>query len=115
MVVVFGRLNHTLIALIPKVNNVSLMLEFLAISLCIVSYKVTTKTLVNRLKNILPFIISEEQDAFVPDRPIVNNIMAAVETMNSILGKKTGDEHLLALNLDMYKAYDRVEWSLFMI
>jgi hypothetical protein len=53
-----STLNLTYIALIPKVKNLLSVAEFKPISLCNVLYKLISKVLTNRLKKILPHIIS---------------------------------------------------------
>jgi hypothetical protein len=53
-----STLNLTYIALIPKVKNPLSVAEFKPISLCNVLYKLISKVLTNRLKKILPHIIS---------------------------------------------------------
>ena len=55
------NLNHTFITLIPKVKNPELVSNFRLISLCNVLYKIFSKVLANRLKKILPLIITEHQ------------------------------------------------------
>ncbi|CAL9028661.1 unnamed protein product [Prunus brigantina] len=60
--------NHTLITLIPKVTHPSRVTKCGPISLCSVLYKLVSKTIVNRLKEVMLFVISECQSAFVPCR-----------------------------------------------
>lgn len=53
------ELNKTNISLIPKPNSPKRMTDFCPISLCNVVYKLISKTLANRLKALLPHIITE--------------------------------------------------------
>ena len=63
------------------------------------------------MKKILPEVISESQSTFVPERQITNDVLVAFETMHYIDQKRKGKRGLMAIKLNMSKAYDRVEWE----
>ncbi|KAL6191124.1 hypothetical protein ACLB2K_037516 [Fragaria x ananassa] len=105
-----NELNHSLIALIPKIENPQQVTDFKPISLCNVIYKLISKTIVNRMKAVLPEVISQYQSAFVPGRCIHDNVITAFEVIHSIKAKLAGDVPHCVLKLDISKAYDRVEW-----
>ncbi|KAK9938568.1 hypothetical protein M0R45_015297 [Rubus argutus] len=106
-----STLNQTHIALIPKIPNPERTSHFRPISLCNNSYKILSKLIANRLKAILPALISHNQNAFVPNRQIQDNILLAHESYHYLKLKREGGNHDLGLKLDMNKAYDRVEWD----
>jgi hypothetical protein len=62
------EVNNTLIVLIPEIQNPTSFNHFCPISLCNVVYKIIAKILVNRLRPLLPKLISPCQSAFVPGR-----------------------------------------------
>ena len=103
--------NHTYITLIPKVKCPQQVTEFHPIALCNILYKLVSKVLVNRLKKLLPDIISESQSVFQSDKAISDNILGAFESLHHMKHNKVGKSSFMAMKLHMSKAYDYVEWN----
>ncbi|KAK0592826.1 hypothetical protein LWI29_026094 [Acer saccharum] len=102
--------NNTNVVLILKVQKPVSLKDFRPISLCSVIYKIITKAMANRIKQVLPNLISTQQSAFVPGRQIFDNVITAFEMLHMISHRKKGKRGLMAFKLDISKAYDRVEW-----
>lgn len=105
------KLNDTLVVLIPKKTRLETVGDLRPISLCNVMMKIVSKMLANRLKGLLPNLISENQSAFVPGRLITDNVIAAFEINHWMHRKTKGKVGFSALKIDMSKAYDKVEWE----
>jgi len=103
------KLNHTFVALIPKKPKLEHIFEFRPISLCNVVYKLVNKVIANRLKPLLPSIISSTQGAFTQGCLISDNILVAFEVMHAMQGD-TCSTGSMVVKLDMAKAFDQIEW-----
>uniref|UniRef100_A0A803PQY8 Reverse transcriptase domain-containing protein n=1 Tax=Cannabis sativa TaxID=3483 RepID=A0A803PQY8_CANSA len=103
-------LNHTFICLIPKCENPDSVDKFQPIALCNFVYKVVTRIIAHRLRPLLDRLVSPLQSAFVPGRWIAESSLLTQELVHTIKSKK-GKGGLMAIKIDMNKAYDRLEWK----
>lgn len=107
-----SALNETFMVLIPKLKDPKKVFEYRPISLCNVVYKLISKMLSNRQKNIFPSIISKSQSTSVNERLITDNVILAIKAFHSMhVGYMYIGKPFRVVKLDMMKAYDRVEWG----
>ena len=123
--------NASFVALIPKRGNPMSQHDFRLISLvgCVYKvitkilanriknvllislvgcvYKVITKILANRIKNVLPSIIDIRQSAFIGGRGLLDSVLVATVVDFMKREKKSG----VLFKVDFEKAYDSVDWK----
>ncbi|GJY93449.1 putative RNA-directed DNA polymerase [Tanacetum coccineum] len=103
------ELNHTIIALIPKVKSPTRVNDYRPISCCNVLFKCISKIIANRIKHSLKILISPNQSTFIPGRSITDNILLTQELMHNYhLDRGTPR---CAFKVDIQKAYDTVDWE----
>ena len=76
--------NATFLTLIPKEQGTEDPGKFRPIALCNVIYKIITKVIANRLRPLLPVLISPEQAGFVEGRQILDGIILVHEAIHSL-------------------------------
>jgi len=72
-----------------------------------VVYKIISKVTSNRLKPLLPKLISQEPTGFVEGRQILDNIIHAHEMIHTL---KVQRREGTIIQLDLEKAYDKISW-----
>lgn len=101
--VIHAPVNSTFITLIPKTDKPSSFDDFKPISLCNCLYKIISKVISKRLKEVL----SKEQFGFLQGRQIHDAIGVAQEALHSY---KIRGRSGVVFKLDLSKSYDRVSW-----
>ena len=82
------EVNNSYIVLIPKIQNPSTFNHFRPINLCNTIYKIISKLIVDRLRFVLPSLISPAQSAFIPGRWIAENQLIVQEILHSFKKRK---------------------------
>ena len=102
--------NASFITLVPKVRDSVRLEQYLPISLVGAMYKIISKVLAGRVKNVLPSIIDESQSSFIKDKGILDSVFMANEAVEDL--RRRGRSGL-CLKVDFEKAYDSVRWVFF--
>lgn len=97
---------RTVVTLLPKKGNLCEIKNWRPVSLLCVDYKLLSKTLASRLRDVLGSVIHSDQTYCVPGRSIFDNIFLIRDILevSKIFGLNTG-----LISLDQEKAFDRVE------
>lgn len=98
--------NSATLVLIPKISNASQTTDFGPISCLNTVYKVISRLLASRLKEILPLMISKSQSAFLPGRLLAENVLLATDLVNGYNTANISPRGML--KVDLRKAFDCV-------
>ena len=71
-----------------------------------IDYKILSKTLANRMKEVLPYIIHEDQTGFMEGRSISSNIRKMIEVIEYT---KRANKPGVIVTIDFEKCFDRIE------
>ncbi len=98
---------QAVITLIDKGSDRTLLKNWRPISLLNIDYKIASKVLASRLKEVLPKIIHENQAGYVKGRSILDNIRTISDIMHYT---KVNNIPGILLAIDFQKAFDSVSW-----
>ena len=73
-------------------------------------YNNVSKIIISRIRPFLGKLVSPVQSAFAPRRKYLDYIIIAQELIHSLDSKK-GKMGFMAINVDLAKAYDKLEWN----
>ena len=94
-----------LLKLLFKKNDNELLKNWRPISLLNTDYKIATKVIATRLKQVLESIIHEDQTCGIPGRSIYENLFK----LRDIVYNAHRNKQLIMISLDQEKAFDRVD------
>jgi hypothetical protein len=98
-----------IISLLPKDGkDLRFLKNWRPLTLLNNDYKYLAKMIANRFKKVLPYLISYDQNGFVPGRLIGSNILRSLDILEQCEGSNI--EGLL-INIDIEKAFDSVDWE----
>lgn len=98
-----------IITCIPKGNKPREYLKnWRPICLLNVIYKMSSGCIANRIKNILPKIINEDQTGFIKNRFIGDNIRLTYDMIHHV---NSNNKNGILLLIDFEKAFDTVAWK----
>ena len=99
---------QAVITLLDKGKDRTLLKNWRPISLLNTDYKIATKALSNRIKQLLPNLINKDQVGYVQGRNILENI----RTLQDIV-TYTKEQNMpgMLICIDFEKAFDSVEWN----
>lgn len=95
----------------PKCLTPKSASDYRLITLSNVIYKIISNISTSWLNNVLDKFISPYQTSFLSSGIITDNIVLAHEVVE-IVKRYKAKKGLVALKLDMSKAFDRIKWSL---
>ncbi|XP_019095488.1 PREDICTED: uncharacterized protein LOC104763031 [Camelina sativa] len=101
--------NATSLVLITKRRGADDLKDFRPISCLNTNYKVVSRIISDRLKQILPSIILPNQTDFINDRLLIENVLLASEVLQGYHLSTLSPR--LTLKVDISKAFDSVRWD----
>lgn len=99
-----------IVALHLSINLANFWKDFINMFISLIGslYKILAKVLANRIKTVLPRIISVTQSAFIGGRNILDGVLIANEIVD---GWKKNRKSGIVLKPDFERAYDSINWN----
>jgi len=96
------------ITLLPKNKDPFLLKNWRPITLLNTDYKLASKTIACRIKEVIPSIINSDQTGFMKGRYIGENIRKTIDIIEHAESHKCAG---MIFSIDFEKAFDKLEWD----
>lgn len=103
---------RAVITLIPKNGDETNLTNWRPISLLNTDLKLATKSLANRLGDILPTIINDSQTCSIKNREIYHHTLLIRDIIEF---SKTSNQPTYIISFDQEKAFDKVNWDFLLL
>lgn len=105
--------NTALISLLLKKDkDLTECANYRPLSLLNSDLKIYAKVLARRIQGYLPLLINSDQTGFIKSRLAADNVRRLLHIVDAEIGAK---DPSVVLSLDAMKAFDRMEWSFFVV
>lgn len=102
-------INCKLVKMIPKHGNDVRMKDMRPISLCTTMYKIISKVLTNRMREVNNSVQGDNQSTFSPGRVIHDSNLLAQEQIMDYEKKQISPRVMIPMNIQ--KEWDSIEWA----
>ena len=100
--------NSSCITLAPKIKDPTVLIEFRPISLIGCMYKIISKVLATRIKDVIGMMVGEVQSAYVDGRSILDGPLI----VNELCGwAKSARKKIMLFKVDFDNAFDSINWE----
>lgn len=103
-----AEVNKANVVMVPKKDSPETVNDYRPISVINIIPKLLSKILANRLRVVMPRLISCHQTAFIQGRQITDNFVATREILQHIASTKGS---AVFLRIDFEKAFDSIDWT----
>ncbi|XP_062119168.1 uncharacterized protein LOC133832909 [Humulus lupulus] len=103
------ELNNAVTSLVPKTDSPGTTIDYRPIACGNTLYKCISKMLCTCLVEVLPYLVHNNQGAFIKNRSTAHNVLIFQDLLKGYTRKNISSKCIL--KMDLSKAYDTIDWD----